>query len=137
MSSFFLESYLFSVELSCVCYHMFYNLQCRGRAVTNVVRTCGPTPLLYYKSNKICLNYQQENVQKAINHMVCNSLTEMCMHICSSTCSSLQCTVSFILLTIFHASFSLWSVDVFPKTCSNAILYNPSKTQVSICSLSY
>ena len=47
--SFFLESCLFSVELSCVCYLMFYNLQCRGRAVTNVVRTCGPTPLLYYK----------------------------------------------------------------------------------------
>ena len=42
------ESYLFSVELSYVCYHMFYNLQCRGRTVTNVVRTCGPTPLLYY-----------------------------------------------------------------------------------------
>ena len=49
MSSFFLESCLFSVELSCVCYLMFYNLQCKGRAVTNVVRTCGPTPLLYYK----------------------------------------------------------------------------------------
>ena len=46
---FFAESCLFSVELSCVCYHMFYNLQCRGRAVTNVVRTCGPIPLLYYK----------------------------------------------------------------------------------------
>ena len=45
----FVESCLFSVELSCVCYHMFYNLQCRGRAVTNVVRTCGLTPLLYYK----------------------------------------------------------------------------------------
>ena len=45
---FFVESCLFSVELSCVCYHMFYNLQCRGRAVTNV-RTCGPTPLPYYK----------------------------------------------------------------------------------------
>ena len=38
---FFVESCLFSVELSCVCYDMFYNLQCRGRAVTNVVRTCG------------------------------------------------------------------------------------------------
>ena len=49
VSSFFLESCVFSVELSCVCYLMFYNLQCRGRAVTNVVRTCGPTPLLYYK----------------------------------------------------------------------------------------
>ena len=46
---FFVESCLFSVELSCVCSHMFYNLQCRGRAVTNVVRTCGPTQLLYYK----------------------------------------------------------------------------------------
>ena len=46
---FFVESCLFSVELSSVCYHMFYNLQCMGRAVTNVVRTYGPTPLLYFK----------------------------------------------------------------------------------------
>ena len=46
---YFVESCLFGAELSCVCYHMFYKLQCRGKAVTNVVRTCGPTPLLYYK----------------------------------------------------------------------------------------
>ena len=35
----------------CVC------LKCRGRVVTNVVRTCDPTPLLYIFGNKICLNY--------------------------------------------------------------------------------
>ena len=27
----------------------------RGRVVTNVVRTCDPTPLLYIFGNKICL----------------------------------------------------------------------------------
>ena len=32
-------------------------LKCRGRVVTNVVRTCDPTPLLYIFGNKICLNY--------------------------------------------------------------------------------
>ena len=35
----------------CVC------LKCRGRVVTNVVRICDPTPLLYIFGNKICLNY--------------------------------------------------------------------------------
>ena len=33
------------------------SLKCRGRVVTNVVRTCDPTPLLYIFGNKICLNY--------------------------------------------------------------------------------
>ena len=33
-------------------------LKCRGRVVTNVVRTCDPTPLLYIFGNKICLNYK-------------------------------------------------------------------------------
>ena len=31
-------------------------LKCRGRVVTNVVRTCDPTPLLYIFGNIICLN---------------------------------------------------------------------------------
>ena len=53
---FFVESCLFSVDLSCICYYMFDNLQCKGRAITNVVGTCGPNSLLYYKSNKIFLN---------------------------------------------------------------------------------
>ena len=35
----------------------------RGRVVTNVVRTCDPTPLLYIFGNKICLNYR-DVVQK-------------------------------------------------------------------------
>ena len=42
--------------------HLIYpsdKCHCRGRAVTNVERTCGPTPLLYIymyrKGNKICL----------------------------------------------------------------------------------
>ena len=34
----------------------YVSLKCRGRVVTNVVRTCGPTPLLYIFGNKICLN---------------------------------------------------------------------------------
>ena len=36
---FFVESCLFSVKLSCVCYHV----------VANVMETCGPSPLLYYE----------------------------------------------------------------------------------------
>ena len=36
-------------------------LKCRGRVVTNVVRTCDPTPLLYIFGNKICLNYKNHN----------------------------------------------------------------------------
>ena len=32
------------------------SLKCRGRVVTNVVRTCDPTPLLYIFGNKIYLN---------------------------------------------------------------------------------
>ena len=32
-------------------------LDCTGRVVTKVVRTCDPTPLLYQIGNKICLNY--------------------------------------------------------------------------------
>ena len=31
-------------------------LKCRRRVVTNVVKTCDPTPLLYIFGNKICLN---------------------------------------------------------------------------------
>ena len=37
-------------------------LKCRGRVVTNVVRTCDPTPLLYIFGNKICLNWYFLNV---------------------------------------------------------------------------
>ena len=45
--------------MSCICFVLpcwCYAFCCRGRAVTNVVRTCGPTPLLY-KGNKICLTF--------------------------------------------------------------------------------
>ena len=46
----------------CVC------LKCRGWVVTNVVRICDPTPLLYIFGNKICLNYK-----KAENKSLCYS----------------------------------------------------------------
>ena len=36
-------------------FHMTLKVQ-RGRVVTNVMRTCDPTPLLYIFGNKICLN---------------------------------------------------------------------------------
>ena len=36
----------------------------RLRAVTNVVRTCGPTQLYYGFCNKICLNYMSRIVRK-------------------------------------------------------------------------
>ena len=39
-------------------------LKCRGRVVTNVVRTCDPTPLLYIFGNKICLNYLKVSLEK-------------------------------------------------------------------------
>ena len=31
-----------------------------GRTVTNVDRTCGPTHLLVFSGNKICLNYKMD-----------------------------------------------------------------------------
>ena len=65
---FFVESCLFSVELSCVCYQMLYNLQCRGRAVTNVVRTCSPTPLLYYKEQKNIFKLKQQHSKNNNNN---------------------------------------------------------------------
>ena len=34
-----------------------------GRTVTNVDRTCGPTHLLVFSGNKICLNYKYDNAQ--------------------------------------------------------------------------
>ena len=37
-------------------YQQYVCLKCRGRVVTNVVRTCDPTQLLYIFGNKICLN---------------------------------------------------------------------------------
>ena len=47
------------LPLSCVC--ITVNLS-RGRAVTNVGRTCGPTPLpvllVIFSCNKICLYYK-------------------------------------------------------------------------------
>ena len=45
----------------CVC------LKCRGRVVTNVVRTCDPTPLLYIFGNKICLNYRYQKIRNAFS----------------------------------------------------------------------
>ena len=36
----------------------YVRLKCRRRVVTNVVRTCDPTPLPYLFCNKICLNYK-------------------------------------------------------------------------------
>ena len=41
----------------------------RGRVVTNVVRTCDPTPLLYIFGNKICLNYEHPVTPPLDPHM--------------------------------------------------------------------
>ena len=51
------------VQYICICIYlaMFISycvcLKSGGRVVTNVVRTCDPTPLLYIYGNKICLNW--------------------------------------------------------------------------------
>ena len=55
-----------------MCLHTSVNLS-RGRAVTNVGRTCGPTPLLVLlvilSCNKICLYYEG-----ALTVVVCDCL---------------------------------------------------------------
>ena len=48
------SNYHYVICLKCWC------SCCMGRAVTNVVRTCGPNQLHYWICNKICLNYDSQ-----------------------------------------------------------------------------
>ena len=50
------HAYTYMYVTSLMNYSLFNIRYIKGRVVTNVVRTCDPTPLLYIFGNKICLN---------------------------------------------------------------------------------
>lgn len=52
----FVKSCLFSVDLPCIFYYMFHNLQCRERAVIVLSDLMARPHCCTIKCNKICLN---------------------------------------------------------------------------------